>query len=193
MKKHVIKICQAAYFELKCICSIGFLIEDAAKTLATSYILSRLDYCNCLLMGVHLILSSNLSIKFKTLLQGSFSWYPITTTQRLSWKNCTGFPFQNILNIKSLVCFSAVNGSGPAYLSELLHVYTLSHTLRSSSDTRMLKIQQCKHKTQDFHIFSCFGPHIWNSLPQDLRHCSTLSSFKAKLKPFLFSQYFHPS
>ena len=26
------------------------------------------------------------------------------------------------------------------------------------------------------------GPHIWNSLPQDLRHCSTLSSFKAKLK-----------
>ena len=41
--------------------------------------------------------------------------------------------------------------------------------------------------------FSCFGPHIWNSLPQDLRHCSTLSSFKAKLKIFLFSQYFHPN
>ena len=30
-----------------------------------------------------------------------------------------------------------------------------------------------------------FGPHIWNSHPQDLRHCSTLSSFKAKLKTFL--------
>ena len=28
-----------------------FLIEDATKTLVTSYILSRLDYCNCLLMG----------------------------------------------------------------------------------------------------------------------------------------------
>ena len=41
--------------------------------------------------------------------------------------------------------------------------------------------------------FSCFGPHIWNSLPQDLRHCSTLSYFKAKLKTFLFSQYFHPN
>ena len=25
----------------------------------------------------------------------------------------------------------------------------------------------------------CFGPHIWNSLPQDLRHCSALSSFEA--------------
>ena len=41
-----------------------------------------------------------------------------------------------------------------------------------------------KCKTHGFHTFSCFGPHIWNSLLQDLRHCSTLSSFKAKLKTF---------
>ena len=50
-----------------------------------------------------------------------------------------------------------------------------------------------KHKTHGFRTFSCFGPHIWNSLQQDLRHCSTLSSFKSKLKTFLFSQYFHPN
>ena len=90
------------------------------------------------------------------------------------------------------MCFSAINGSGPAYLSKLLHVYTPFRTLRSSSDTRMLEIQQYKRKTHGFCIFSCFGPHIWNSLPQDLRHCSALSSFKVKLKTFLFSQYFHP-
>ena len=29
------------------------------------------------------------------------------------------------------MCFSAINGSGPAYLSELLHVYTPFRTLRS--------------------------------------------------------------
>ena len=90
------------------------------------------------------------------------------------------------------MCLSVINGSGPAYLSELLHVYTPSCTPCSSSDTHMLEIQQYKCKTHGFHTFSCFGPHIWNSLPQDLRHCSTLSSFKAKLKTFLFSQYFHP-
>ena len=41
----------------------------------------------------------------------------------------------------------------------------------------------------------CFPPELTvtlsESLPQDLRHCSTLSPFKAKLKTFLFSQYFH--
>ena len=65
MKKYVIKICQATYFELKRLSSIRrFLTEDAPKTLFTSHILSRLDYCNCLLMGT-LILSFNLSKKFK--------------------------------------------------------------------------------------------------------------------------------
>ena len=44
------------------------------------------------------------------------------------------------------MCFSAISGSGPAYLSELLHVYTPFRTLRSSSDTRMLEIQQYKRK-----------------------------------------------
>ena len=52
MKKHIIKICQTAYFELKRISSIRrFLTEDTTKILVTSYILSRLDYCNSLLMG----------------------------------------------------------------------------------------------------------------------------------------------
>ena len=71
------------------------------------------------------------------------------------------------------MCFSAINGSRPAYLSELLCVYIPSRTLRSS-DTRMLKIQQYKRKARVFCTFFCFGPHIWNSLQQDLRHCSTL-------------------
>ena len=61
------------------------------------------------------------------------------------------------------------------------------------SDTRMLKIQQCTHKIHGFCAFACLGPHIWNSLPQDLRHCSTLPSFKARLKTFLFSHYFRPN
>ena len=53
MKKPVIKICQIAYFELKRISSVRrFLTEDAAKILVTSSNKSsRLEYCNCPLMG----------------------------------------------------------------------------------------------------------------------------------------------
>ena len=91
------------------------------------------------------------------------------------------------------MCFSAINGSGLLTSLNCYRSYIPSRTLHSSSDTRMLKIQQYKCKTHGFHTFSCFGPHIWNSLAEGLRHCATLSSFKAKLKTFLFSQYFHPN
>ena len=84
----------------------------------------------------------------------------------------------------AFVCFNAINGSGPACLSGLLHVYTPSRTLRSSSDTRMLKIQQYKRKSHGLiRAFSCFRPHIWNSFPQDLRHDSTLSFLTPNSKP----------
>ena len=91
------------------------------------------------------------------------------------------------------MCFNAINSSGPAYLSELLHVYIPSRTLRSSSDTRILKIQQYKRKAHGFCTFSCFGPHIWNSLPQDLRHCSILHLLKPDWKPSSSHSIFAPT
>ena len=52
VKQHVIRVCQTAYYELKRISSIlSYLTEDATKQLVTSCVLSRLDYCNSLLMG----------------------------------------------------------------------------------------------------------------------------------------------
>ena len=35
-----------------------------------------------------------------------------------------------------------------------------------------------------------FGLHVCNNPLQDIRHTATLSSFKSKLKTFLFSEYF---
>ena len=192
MKKHVIKICQTAYFKLKSIRSIcRFLTEDTTKT-CTSYILSWLNYCNCLLIVTpNSVIQPLQKIHFaaRLVLLAPRHQHSTPLLEKLHW-----FPISELIKYKvTCVCFSAVNGSGPAYVSELLHVYTLSHTLCSSSDTRMLKIQQSKCKTHGFCTFSCFGPLIWNSLPQDLRHCSTLSSFKAKQKTLLFSQYLHPN
>ena len=79
------------------------------------------------------------------------------------------------------MCYNTITGSAPSYFSELLHIYSPSHSLRSLSDTCMLKIQHFNRKTHGFHTFSHFGPHIWNNLPQDIRHSATLSSFESQL------------
>ena len=97
------KICKTAYFKLKHISSVHrFLTEDTAKTLVTFYILLRLDYCNCLLMD-----TPNSVIQHHQKIQ-NFVATVATNTQHLSWKNCTGFPFRNVLNIKSLICVSVL-------------------------------------------------------------------------------------
>ena len=81
---------------------------------------------------------------------------PLLEEKKMHW-----LPISERIKYK-VVClwFSAINGSGPARLSELLHFYTPSRTLRSSSDTRMLKIKQYKRKNHGFRTFSCFGPHV---------------------------------
>ena len=68
--------------------------------------------------------------------------------------------------------------------------YSPSSSLRSSSDTRILKLQRFNRKTHGFRTFSHFGPHILNNHPQDIRHSATLSSVKTRLKTFFFSEYF---
>ena len=60
-------------------------------------------------------------------------------------------------------CYNAITGSAPSYLSELLHRYSPFRSLRSSSNTRILKLQHLNRKTHRFCTFSHFGPHIWNN------------------------------
>ena len=52
METHVIKTIQACHYYLKAIGKIrNILDEDTTKLLMSSFILSRLDYCNALLVG----------------------------------------------------------------------------------------------------------------------------------------------
>ena len=131
---------ERAYSELKRVNSIRrFLAEDAAKTLiVTSYILSRLDYYNCLLMGTPNCVIQPLqkiqNFAARLVLLAPRHNHSTPLLEKLHW-----LPIPEHIKYKvACMCFNAINGSGPAYLSELLHVYTPSRTLRSFSDTRML-------------------------------------------------------
>ena len=131
-------------FEIKFITTLSlcrFLIAD--KTLVTLVISSHGLTTATVSSCVHLIPSSNLSLSLKK--KKKMHWLPIS--EHVKYKvACT--------------CFNAINGAGPASLSDHLHVYTLYLTLRSSSDAYMLRIQQYKRKTHGFRTFSCFGSHI---------------------------------
>ena len=161
--------------------------------LITSNILSWLDYCNCLLIrtpnSVIQPLQKVQNFAARLILMAPRHHHSTPLLKKLHWLPIS----ERIIYKVACMCFHAINGSGPTYLFELLHIYTPSRTFRSSSDSHMLKIQQYKRKTHSFCTFTYFGSSVWNSLPQDIRQCSTLTSFKTNLQTFLFSQYFRSS
>jgi len=63
MEDHVYATIRASNFQLRRIASIRqYITADAAATLVSAYILSRLDYCNSLLYNCHNYLTDKLQI-----------------------------------------------------------------------------------------------------------------------------------
>ena len=115
-------------------------------------------------------------------------WGPGSDLRAPRHQNCTPLlqqlhwlPISERIKYKTAcMCYNAITGSTPSHLSELLHLYSPSRSLRSSSDTRMLKIQRFNRKTHGFRTFLHFGPHIWNNLPQDIRLLSLPSKSNSR-------------
>ena len=80
MKKHVIKICQPLISSLNTLVQSAGFSRKAQPRLFLLPVSSHGLTTETVSSWVHLILSSNLSRKFRTLLQDSFSWHPATTT-----------------------------------------------------------------------------------------------------------------
>ena len=91
--------------------------------IATSYILSWIDYCSCLLMGTpNSVIQPLQKIKnfaARLVLLAPLHQHSTPLLEKLHW-----LPISARIKYKfACMCFNAINGSGPAYLSELLHVY----------------------------------------------------------------------
>ena len=83
-----------------------------------------------------------------------------------------------------LLIFKCLLGKAPSYLSSLLHHYTPSRSLRSSSQCLLQEVPA--RKKYGNRAFSGAGPKLWNSLPLGIRQCQTIEAFKCALKTHLF-------
>ena len=90
--KQVSETCKASYFHIRALRHIrSSLTAEAAKTVATAIVGSRLDYCNSLLAGTSV---SNLSrLLFKIPLHALWPKSLALIISRLFCLNCTGFLF----------------------------------------------------------------------------------------------------
>ena len=138
LHQHVMNVCTLAYLELKRINSIQNLLSvDAVKTLVCSLVLSHLDYCNSLLVGLPQYLIKRLQ-GVQNAAARSILGTPRSADILPLLQNLHCLPVnRRILNKVAALCHTSLSGSGPQYLSDLTHVHIPTRSLRFSSDTRI--------------------------------------------------------
>ena len=91
--------------------------------------------------------------KSRILLHASFSEHHAIKTAHLSYSNFTGSQvLERIKYRNAYACYDLTTGSVPSYVFGLLHFYSPSRSLRSSSDTRMIKLNASSAKPMAFGI-----------------------------------------
>ena len=99
-------------------------------------------------------------------------------------------PIQARIEYKLSTLRHSFSDTAPAYLSDLLHVYSPSRQIRSASDSRTLRIPHIKTKTFGHRSYSYAAPSVWNSLPREIRHNQSTTAFKTAPKTHIFRSYF---
>ena len=87
------------------------------------------------------------------------------------------------------LAFRHFENSLPPHLSEVLHTYQPSRTLRSSSE-KLLKVPKTNLKFAGNRSIHFQAAKIWNSLPTNVRSSPSLSSLKKNLKTHIFKERF---
>ena len=190
MNAHVSNISRTCYFELRRLASIRrFLTSTATATLVSAFVLSRIDYCNSLLFGstpdvtshlqriqnyaarviLRLPKSSSITIRLKSL-----HWHPVKV--RSTYKI-------------ACLCYHCHSSTAPScHVTDMLHRKPLHTRNTSASSYTMPLLNRSAHSkaTLGDRSFSFASSSVWNSIQNDVRCAPSLSSFKSRLKTYLF-------
>jgi hypothetical protein len=187
---HVDKLCQSAQYHIRALRHIrSSLTSEVAKSVACSIIGSRIDYCNSLLYGVSEKNINKIQMVQNTVarvITGHRKFDHITPVL----KNLHWLPIKNRIKFKyCTIIFKTLLHNEPIYLRNLISRRTVSR-LRSS-DQCLLNTPYCGTVLAS-RAFSVAAPTVWNEIPLEIRNCTSLKSFKLKLKTHFFNLSFKP-
>ena len=160
------------------------LTEDATKTVMQSLVMSPLDYCNALLIGIQQDLIAKLQRLQNSatrLVSRARKFEHITPVcMKLHW-----LPIKFRIQFKVLLLvYKALNRLVPNYIKELLVPYKPRRHLRSEAKG-LLDEPRTRLRFGD-RAFSISAPRLWNALPQHLKNSTSCQAFKKCLKTHLF-------
>jgi hypothetical protein len=162
-----------------------FLTTKQMGTLVQAVIVSSLDYCNAMYYGCNRTVLSQLQTIQNRACRVVFGLKKRESVedrlQSLHWLKVN----ERIEFKLLLLAYKSIHGLAPIYLSELLYLNGNSGRRRSSLHIP-LGNNSCKARA-----FQLAVPKLWHNLPNDIKECPTLLSFKSNLKTFLFKKSYN--
>ena len=90
-----------------------------------------------------------------------------------------------------LLVHKAFIGGSPPYLADMMITRNTTRSTRSSHRVNLLVVPHHGVNKYSEKAFAVAGPRLWNELLTDeLRGCSSLDTFKKKLKTLLFQKHY---
>ena len=193
MNAHVCNIAGTCYFELRRLAFIRrFLTSTATATLVSAFVLSRIYYCNSLLFGSTHDMTSHLQ-RIQNYAARVILCLPMSSSITTHLRSLHWLPVKVRSTYKIVcLCYHCHSSTAPSYVVNMLQRNPL-HILntRSSSYTMPLLNRPAHSRTTLGDLsFSFASYYAWNSIPNDVRCAPSLSSFKSRLKTYLFGSVY---
>ena len=190
MQKHITEMCRKAMYGLYRLKQVRTVLTDeAAETIAVGIVMSHLDYSNAILIGLpqHEInrLQRVQVLAARAILGRKAHESSTRCLKQLHW-----LPIHLRIEHKVLtLVFKALKGTAPQYLKDMLKLSKSVRQLRSNNMYMKLDIPRVKRESFANRSFSVMGPRLWNDIPNDVKQCVNVETFKKKLKTFLFNKF----
>ena len=171
-----------------------FLTSTATATLVSAFVLSRIDYCDSLLLGSTHDVTSHLqriqNYAARVILRLPKSSNITRHLKSLHWLSV------NVRSTYKIAClyFHCHRSTSPSYVADMLHKKpSLTRNTRSSSNTMPLLNRPAHIKATHGDRSSSFdSSSVWNSNPNDVRCApslfSSMSRFKRRTCYVLFTE-----
>ena len=160
----------------------------ATATLVSASVLSRIDYCSSLLFGsIHGVTSKKQRIQNDA--ARLIFCLPKSSNIATHLKSLHWLPVEVRSTYKiACLCYHCHSSTAPSYVTDMLHRKPLhTRNTRSSSYTMpLLNRPAHSNATLSHRSFYFASSSVWNSIQNDVRCAPSLSSFKFRLKTYLF-------
>ena len=191
MSDQVSSLCKTMFYGIKKISTYRkYMTQEVAEKLMVSLVLSKMDYCNCLLAGLPNVLIQKLqyvqNCAAKVIFRKRKSDHVTPLLKSLHW-----LPVKQRITYKiAMLCHKILKTNEPVYLRELLIKPHNIRNTRLSADDTLLFVPRKNLISYGNRSFEYVGPSTWNSLPRSLRETVSTLIFKRDLKTHLFIEAF---